>query len=1258
MIPAALNTSKRPMPRIAVVVSTHNRPLLLANRSLASIAQQTRAPDLLVVVDDSDLKARRTNEEIVADFRAEGTKTIYLENYRTPGASGAWNTALSELQDIAPDTWVAILDDDDSWEPDYLELCEQAALKSNLDMVVAGLIRHETADVFLERQSIPDRLDVDRLLVRNPHVQGSNLFVKLRKLLEAGGFDEALASTTDRDICIRLADLGTVKFGSLGCHLVHHYADFNRRRLSTPGGDAKCEGLRRFFLKYRGRMSSEQREAFLQRSLRLFDCNPDVPIRNSQSDTPGSSMNVGGQTLNLVVGSITSPDVSRVSNLLDSLIGRINYRTDVSLKVVLLENGLHDTASRAELREAVELVAIRGLDVELRTLEQQESDVEAGVFAAIPKELSERKSIALSRTMLQHYLFLEGKSRLGSVVWILDDDVVLEGLAYERDGAVRSHGIDYVSAIRELRETGSCIILGEVTGDPPLPFLSSIRTQLVDLYHNLHQLAALTPDTSYPDRSDENRLQRLNSRDYYYDLSRAETDHLETPFWYEPVDSNTRVEQVFDEMVSRLPEMLGGHQIFRPLVWTAKTDGPSSGLVPSINRGPSTLVFDLQALREFPNAVPKVGGSDMRRSDMVWSLLNRFVGGCRIVRAPLPIRQNREPSVDESPDFSTLAQDIRGYALYSSLHDVLLQKAQHRQRQGKEPYGRGLLKFDTGEIERATALYSKYTRERSRAFELSFIRIVGIISALRPFFDRNVEHGLSRPWWLETPGCWETATKLRRFVESLECIYTEENLVAFRQSLSEVDTAPVAQFLTALPDTVSHHRSNTPLPKAELGRVAATYVQDEFRTDSLTCLGIGEEGVVLTDGHAVYKYFHYWKERDRGRKIGFLQSLVHRLSDYSTLPDIQEVRKCGDHVVAVYPYEPGTRYEGGHLGGVLTLLRDCREAGIACRNVHPDNLLVTSFGLKLIDFGSDIVPFEEAEFERMCRRAFLTYRFHFRSDLKQLMTKSLTEGTLPELTGLEHFKRALDPRGFDELFHLPMTQIVLDEQPISVLDYGCGDGRLTERLSKVGIKATGYDPDEPSISKCRGLVGTTKYGGTELLNELIAGSTRFDMVVCSRVLCTIDDPSEFDAVLRDLRRLVTDSGTVLVAVCNPFHLATTSTELAEKRLPVSGEYRDKFPYKKALAATATVRTEVHRSFDAYIQAFSAAGLCIEEVLEMEGTDTRSLRSASDHLLFKMRPVPRSGLRVSLLIKTCPMEWRTIERLIRHQVDQLERPVRS
>ena len=138
-----------------------------------------------------------------------------MENRRTPGASGAWNAALFRLHEIDPSVFVAILDDDDSWAETYLERCERAVVESGLDMVAAGLIFHRFQDTVSEVYHSPASLEVSDLLVRNPHIQGSNLFVRLRRLLEAGGFDEALTSTTDRDICIRLADLGTIRYGGL-----------------------------------------------------------------------------------------------------------------------------------------------------------------------------------------------------------------------------------------------------------------------------------------------------------------------------------------------------------------------------------------------------------------------------------------------------------------------------------------------------------------------------------------------------------------------------------------------------------------------------------------------------------------------------------------------------------------------------------------------------------------------------------------------------------------------------------------------------------------------------------------------------------------------------------------------------------------------------------------------------------------------------------------------------------------------------------
>ena len=1241
------------MPLIAAVVATHNRPQLLANRSLLSIAGQSRPPDYLVVVDDSDPETRRTNREIVADYRVEGTNTVYLENYRTPGVAGAWNTALSELQATEPSVFVAILDDDDSWDSSYLRRCEEEVLRAGLDMVATGIVYHRSVEHEGWPLEIPTHLDVNEFLVGNPHIQGSNLFVRLRKLLEAGGFDEGLQSTTDRDMCIRLADLGTVRYGALTEHLVHHYAEDGRSRLSSFGGDAKCSGLQYFYRKYRSRMSDEQRLRFLERSRERFGCDADVTAPQTYHLVSAPrSQNVDGH-LELVVGVITSPEVANIANLLDDLIDRIAYRDDVTLKVVLLENGGHDEDSRSELRQVVQKAVKRGLEIGLKTLEEQKTDTGTGRFSATEEQLSGRKSIALSRTMLQHYLFLEAKPRQGSVVWILDDDARLEGLRYGPDGAIGAEEVDYISDIKLLKETESCVVIGEVTGEPPLPFLSSVRIQLVDLVHNLYQLAALSPHDLYPNRGDENRSIRLTHRDYYYDLSRSETDHLESPFWYEASDSGLSTAEVFAEMVSRLPEILSGRQVFRPLVGTSRVD-PTDDPIPSVNRGPNTLVFDLQTLREFPNAVPCVDGADTRRSDMIWSLLNRFGGGCKVVSAPLPIRQDRGTVNTISPDFETLIQDIQGYALYSSLHDVFLRKTQERQRDGKRPDSHRLLKLDDEDQVDALRRYAKYIRERSRSFELSFLRITGVVCGLRHFCDPKFA-GAKQAWWLKSREHESAVTGLRRFVSTLEVTYRDEQLKYFQRRTSEMDTRRVAEYLRNLPKIVDRHRSNTPLPRQEMRYAAEQYVTSEFATKQLYHLGTGEEGVVLTDGRLVYKYFHYWKARDRGRQIAFLQSLAGKLAEYRTLPDISELRVRGDHAVAIYPYDPGKVYEGGHLDGMLTLLRECREVGIACRNVHPDNLIVASSGLKLIDFGSDIVPFNDRDFEQMCRRAFLSYRFHFRSDLKQLMTAALTDRDLPELSGFDHFLAALDPSSTSEALNDLIVEKVAESGARSVFDYGCGSGRLASMLARYGRQTAAFDPDRHWTDRWQLIGADVDFLSREQVDTLIEERESYDAVVCSRVICDIEDFRELDSVLRDLRWLVSDTGTVLVAVCNPFNYAVERTEGHIRCARSDQSYDSVFTYKERDAAGGEWRREVHRSMQAYRRSFHRAGLTVDRVIELPTSDTGNLRPASDYMLFLLRPAVDTP-SVSLLIKTCYMEWRTIERLVRHQVGQLEGPV--
>ena len=1217
---------------IATVVATYNRPALLANRSLPSISSQTRPPDFLVVVDDSDENGRRLNEEITTEFSSPRTRTVYLDNCRTPGASGAWNTALAWLWSHAPDAYVAILDDDDAWAPSYLERCEAAAIGQDLDMVVAGLVRHESVGSAGERRPIPARLDAGDFLVGNPNIQGSNLFARLSSLLAAGGFDEALPSATDRDLCIRLVDLGSVRYGTVTEHLVHHYAEPERSRLSKRGSEVKRRGLTAFYRKYGCRMTASQSQQFLERSRNLFDCDPAEPPPAASRFTAGSQSAPPDHDgrLALLVGVITSPDVENTTRLLDDLIAGFLPIDDVDVRVLLLENGGPEAPARAALRGIVSNAAARGLCVSLITLEQQGN---------VSKE---RQSIARSRTLLQSHLYTAAKGWPGAVVWILDDDCRPDA------GCV-----DY---IRQLRRMGFDIVLGTVTGDPPLPFSSCVRTQLVDLYHNLEAMARLSPEAPYPNRADEIAEIRRRSRDYYYDLSSRETNHLESPFWYVPPPKCPTTGAAFTAMVKALPGILGGVQVFRPLVTDpAAVADPLSHVMPSVSRGPTTFIFNTDALRDFPNAVPSLAGDDLRRSDMVWCLLNRYVAGRKVVQAPLPVRQARSGISTGSLDFDKLAADMCGYAFYSCLHDVFQTKAKQRTRDGKSAHGPALLYFSPDDIEFALGRFEKYLRERLNAFELSYLRILGLLGS----FDKYLgDTGWSANcWWLERDEYQDSVDRLRRFITRMREIYSHFDLADFRIRVT-VDNAGrdrIGEYLSNLPAVIETHRAKAVLPADKLQDAALAFAAREFQAEGLRCLGIGSEAVVLTDGARVYKYFHHWESREREERIAFLESLRGKLQGFSSLYPILQVRRCDDDVALAYPYEEGRPYAGGHLDGILNFLRECRRARLICRNVHPDNFIVTRSGIKLVDYGADLRPFSDNEFLDMCRRAFLMYRFHFRSDLKRLMTRALQDCDLPELAGFDHFMRALSPRSKEDLLDGLLLDMTLSHQPGTVFDYGCGKGKLAEAIAARSIQVTAYDTDAAVIAEGRSRLGQVRYIDSSEFALPDMESDRCDVVVCSLVLCTIADPSEFHRVAAKLRRLVSENGRVVVAVCNPFHTLVPDSEIQCRQLPSGARYGDVFTYHKAITATGKTRPDVHRPAHAYRSAFLDAGLVIERMRETDGTDTANLWPASDFLVFTLKPVPVVRPRVSLLIKTCYMEWRIIERFIRHQVSQLVGP---
>lgn len=710
--------------KIAVVIATCNRIHLMKTRTLPSIAAQTRSPDFLIVVDDSTPSTRHANAELLSSLSLHDCKVVYFENNRTAGACGAWNTALDYLLDEVDDfhhLFVAILDDDDSWSPEYLEQCEATAKAHELDAVATGLRRFESGSAMPLVSQAPKELRVKDFLTGNPGIQCSNLFLRFSVLLDVGGFDEALHCTTDRDLCIKIADLGTVRYGTISAALLNHYADSDRVRLSTPGSEHKLECLTSFWRKYVGRMTADQRQAFIARAEKLFHWFPPNDVAGLPGYIPAddsSNLSLFGNhsnannafgiapshsPLKLFVGVITS-EPKTLAVLLNTLVSLASSDTIDSLSVLVLDNN----SPLGELDKVTEPVRLAGLSVAVISEKKQNLDAAAGGFGpALRHRPQGRIGIAMARTILQKYLGALLAADTHSFGWILDDDMQVDERA-----------CDYLPWISAFREKGVDVLIGATEGLPPNPPLNGLRVNLVDLFHNLKWLQNLPGDAVLPDRTAENNALRLRLSDYYYDLSRKHSDHLEMPHWLEPTASDETVKEALYRLEGGAVDLLNGNSITRPLIITPTSD-PLLSAKNSVNRGGNTFILNHQALNETPNTIITINGQEARRSDMVWAIVNRHYRRLNIKAVVFPVHHASKVNATPSLDIEKVQAEIIGSTLYSGLTEFLQIRPHHQ------------LEFSPEEIDDVCQLADAHLARRWRMLEQNIYRIAGLREAIR-----------------------------------------------------------------------------------------------------------------------------------------------------------------------------------------------------------------------------------------------------------------------------------------------------------------------------------------------------------------------------------------------------------------------------------------------------------------------------------------------------------------------------------------------
>ena len=1217
----------------AVIIPTIGR-LSSLRRAIASVEDQTLCPDKLIIIfEKNDVQTKNFLQSY------SGVLSLtYLENTHLRNLSGALNCGIQRLISLGwnpEETYCAFLDDDDTWEPEYLETCLASAQSKSADWVISGLIRHEGSMSDGQPLTIPDLVSPNNFFTGNPHIQGSNLFVRLSTLLMAGGFGEHLNSTTDRDICIRLLDLPAIRIVTVPHYLVHHWALPDPRRLSYPGSPKKIQGLQAFYQKYSARMTTQEQMLFKERASSLFSCMdistcPEKCRDSTKSNPPTPELVV---EMPFVVG-FTATHVSSAVHLLDDL-AELFSGTDLLREVIICDN----TSPGPDQKRLLSLNNYRGLSVTIHTREEIKVACGDGCFGSYLVCPENQKGISAGRTVLHHYLYNAMQRYPGSVAWILDDDVRLEYLSVENK-RVPLHLSDILSTVCRLKSEGISIAIGKVTGDAPVPFQSTLRVQLLDLAAEFQRRG------NKGKANHEIDLKEFSKEfpEYYYDCSSTHWDHLETPF--------TALLSGYsgDELFSRILDLKHGCNISRAVAIAHEDQAPLEVTPGVLPRGGNTLVLNPNCLSDFPNISPQINGVNLRRGDTFWCIENLRIGAKKISSFPHAVLQERVFDPTIPPDYQGMFADACGSAFIRAM-DAYYVSEIVRTSSLPRRISLDLPQIVTNSISKR---FGDLAVSRFQTILVNTYRICGLLDILIA--------EVQKPRYAS---CNHLTEVLDYFIQLKQhCNPNHVRDFLCPDVISEAGVVQMEKFLLQFKDVVTGYRQslsrNVPgdmVPYA-LRKIQEILTSRGVKISSLEYVGAGHEGIVFRDNDRVYKYFYHGSMNFEDGRLAFLCDHVMKKQHLTHFPNFIDIIQDRGELIFVLSYEGNQSYAGGYLDSILDLLREVKENHFVCTNVKPTNMVVRNGKVIFVDIGSSYIPYSPKEYEIMCRRAYLSYKWHFlcKQKLDALLEKSIYTTDFPEMYGYEYFSASLNQTTKLEMLNERVIDIVAADHPQRILDFGCGRGSITRCLHEKGFEIIGYDPDMEVISKNVRENPDIRYVGYADILKFIDRGEVFDSVICSLVLCIIPD-DEIRQVLGDMRKLIDSSGYLTVVICNPFStFVQASNSHIKHDLPVDTEYMSRFSYRKQMYETGNQKDEYHRTYSWYKHLFYQELFDIVSVEEISSVDCVQLAPSSDFLIIRLKPIPvPKDANVSLIIRASPREWETIDMQIHHIVRQLEGP---
>lgn len=211
------------MPRVSVVIPTYNRQAFVT-RAVESVLCQTFGDYEIIVVDDG-------SEDNTKEFMRNYKSSINYIYQKNAGPGAARNTGIR----AASGQWLAFLDSDDEWRPDYLEKqMKRVDANSEICMQTTDCLfvgsNGRTRRYFEMNRVLLEFKGRDYLFLEDPFYfivkhwppwPMVSTIVRHDTILKAGLFDTALRLSEDFDLMARVALQGP--FGLINEVLVNAY---------------------------------------------------------------------------------------------------------------------------------------------------------------------------------------------------------------------------------------------------------------------------------------------------------------------------------------------------------------------------------------------------------------------------------------------------------------------------------------------------------------------------------------------------------------------------------------------------------------------------------------------------------------------------------------------------------------------------------------------------------------------------------------------------------------------------------------------------------------------------------------------------------------------------------------------------------------------------------------------------------------------------------------------------------------------------